>query len=186
MSVALGKIVSPHGVRGELNVVAYSGSLEALEGRERVFLRLDGAEKPYRLRDVRRHRGAFLVTLAGVEGRNEARALVGAELALPEAELPLLEDDEYYWYQLIGLEVVTTSGQGLGRVADLISTGAGADVLVVREGGREGGRELLLPATPEVVKRVSLAEGRMVIEPPEGITEPEGTTPEGTTEEEAG
>lgn len=177
MSVALGKIVSPHGVRGELNVVAYSGSLEALEGRERVFLRRDGAEKPYRLRDVRRHRGAFIVTLAGVEGRDEARALVGAELALPEAELPPLEDDEYYWYQLIGLEVVTTSGQGLGRVADLISTGAGADVLVVREGGRE----LLLPATPEVVKRVSLAEGRMVIEPPEGITEPEGTT-----EEEAG
>jgi 16S rRNA processing protein RimM len=166
--VALGKVVGAHGVRGDLLVVAYSGSLEALEGKEEVFLRgARGALSRYRLRWIRPHKAAFIVGLEGVAGRQEALGLAGEELALPEAELPPLEDDEYYWFQLVGLEVVTTSGQRLGRVAQIMATGA-ADVLVVRRGR---GGELLLPAIPEVVKRVALAEGRMVIEPPEGLIE---------------
>jgi 16S rRNA processing protein RimM len=171
MVVALGKVVGAHGVRGELRVVAYSGSLEALEGKDRVFLRLPGgALRPHGLRGVKPHKGGFLVRLAGINDRDTARALAGSELALPEAELPPLADDEFYWFQLVGLEVETTSGARLGRVGEIMATGA-ADVLVVQ---REGSGELLIPATPEVVKRVSLAEGRMVIEPPEGLIEGPG------------
>lgn len=166
--IALGKIVAPHGVRGELKAVAYSGSLEALAGKESVLLRLAGGEqKSFRLLEARPHKGAFIMTLAGVADRDEAQALVGAELVLAPSELPALEEDEYYWFQLIGLRVLTAGGEELGRVAQLMSTGAGADVLVVRRGQRE----LLIPATPEVVKAVRLAEGTMIIEPPEGLLE---------------
>lgn len=166
--VALGKVVGAHGVRGELRVVAYSGSLEALEGQDRVLLRFPGgALQPHELLGIKPHKSGFLVTLEGITGRDEARALAGSELAVPEAELPPLEEDEFYWYQLVGLEVETTEGRRLGRVEEIMATGA-ADVLVVRPDGRG---ELLIPATPEIVKRVSLAEGRMVIEPPEGLLE---------------
>ncbi len=185
--IALGKVVGAHGVRGELKVVAYSGSLEALENKRRVFLRQagtfgQGVLRQYGLRSVKPHQAAYLVALEGIEDRGAARALAGAELALPEAELPPLAEDEYYWYQLVGLEVVTAGGQRLGRVEEILGAGA-ADVLVVRRGEGEEGQvsELLLPATPEVVKQINLAEGRMVVEPPEGLV-PEGLIEEGPSE----
>jgi len=173
MTIALGKVVGAHGVRGQLKVVAYSGSLDALAGKEQVLLIERGRERVCRLEGVQPHRGGFLVWLGGVEGRDQAQALAGAELGIPESELPELEADEYYWHQLIGLEVVTTGGLRLGRVAEILAIGAETDVLVVRRDGK--GPEVLVPATPEIVKEVALAEGRMVIEPPEGLL-PESLT----------
>ncbi|MFH0810391.1 MAG: ribosome maturation factor RimM [Pseudomonadota bacterium] len=176
--IAVGRVVGAHGVRGELRVVAYSGSLSALEGKERVFLvRLGGGQsRGYGLVKLRPHKSGYLMSLEGITDRDAARSLAGAELVLPEAELPALEEDEYYWYQLVGLEVVTVSGERLGRVAEIFNTGA-ADVLVVRrpegetpEGETGGaGRELLLPVTAEVVRSIALAEGIIVVEPPEGL-----------------
>jgi 16S rRNA processing protein RimM len=187
--VALGKIVGAHGIRGEIKVISYSGSLGALEGKGRVFVRQTGGVfkqrdvlKEWRLLSVQPYKAGFLLVLKGIDDRDGARGLAGAELMLPREELPALDEDEYYWYELVGLEVVTPQGERLGQVGEIMATGA-ADVLVIRG---EGG-EFLVPATPEVVKSVALSEGRMVIEPPEGLmpegSPPEGATPEGSTDE---
>jgi len=88
----------------------------------------------------------------------EAHRLVGAELCVPESRLP----PEFYWYQLIGLEVVNTEGQKLGTLEEIIETGSN-DVYVVRR-GRE---EILVPAIEEVVRDVDLQRRLMTVDLPE-------------------
>ncbi|MGL6250402.1 MAG: ribosome maturation factor RimM, partial [Billgrantia desiderata] len=105
----------------------------------------------------------------GVDSREAAERVAGAEILLPKAELPQLEGDEYYWHQLEGLTVVTREGVVLGRVAYLFETGAN-DVMVVK-GDPQGeppaidDRERLLPFLPdEVIVAVDLAGGTMTVD----------------------
>jgi 16S rRNA processing protein RimM len=86
------------------------------------------------------------------------------EICLYRSQLPKLEEDEYYWYDLIGLEVVTVDGERLGSIAEIFETGSN-DIYVVR-GGK---REYLIPAVSAVIDSVDLEGGRMLITPPEGL-----------------
>ncbi|WP_069383182.1 ribosome maturation factor RimM [Halomonas caseinilytica] len=165
--VVLGKLTSPYGVKGWLRVYSYTSPMEGILEYDEWVLRHGGGESRYRLSQGRRHGKGLVARLEGVDGRDRAETLAGAEILLPTAELPELPgDDEFYWYQLEGLSVVTTEGVALGRVEYLFETGAN-DVLVVR--GREGesvdARERLLPFLPdEVVREVDLEAGRMIVD----------------------
>ncbi|SHK21679.1 ribosome maturation factor RimM [Halomonas caseinilytica] len=165
--VVLGKLTSPYGVKGWLRVYSYTSPMEGILEYDEWVLRHGGVESRYRLSQGRRHGKGLVARLEGVDGRDQAETLAGAEILLPTAELPELSgDDEFYWYQLEGLSVVTTEGVALGRVEYLFETGAN-DVLVVR--GREGesvdARERLLPFLPdEVVREVDLEAGRMIVD----------------------
>ncbi len=92
----------------------------------------------------------------------DARRLVGAKLCVPESRLPSLNSDEFYWYQLIGLEVVSPDGKKLGTLEEIIETGSN-DVYVVRRGGEE----ILVPATQEVVRKIDLQRRLMTVDLPE-------------------
>lgn len=108
----------------------------------------------------RRHGRTVIARLAGVEDRETAEALMGREIAVPASALPEKEQGEYYWAELMGLEVWNSSGVRLGRVVRLLETGA-HDVLVVE--GTD--RERLIPFVLEkVVRSVDLAAGRMVVD----------------------
>ena len=91
----------------------------------------------------------------------EARLLVGAKLCVPESRLHPTEPDEFYWYQLLGLEVVSTDGKKLGTLEGIIETGSN-DVYVVRQGGEE----ILVPAIQEVVSKVDLQRRLMTVDLP--------------------
>ncbi|HEY7358922.1 MAG TPA: ribosome maturation factor RimM, partial [Ktedonobacterales bacterium] len=107
-----------------------------------------------------------LLRLAGIDSANAAAALVGQPIAIPLAQLPSLPADQYYIHDLIGLRVESSSGQKLGVIVDVLATGAN-DVYVVREAGT--GRDVLAPAVKEMVKRVDLAAGVIVIDPLPGL-----------------
>jgi 16S rRNA processing protein RimM len=92
----------------------------------------------------------------------DAHRLVGAKLCVSESRLPPLDSDEFYWYQLIGLEVVSTDGTKLGILEEIIETGSN-DVYVVRLGGEE----ILVPATQEVVHEIDLQRRLMIVDLPE-------------------
>lgn len=96
--------------------------------------------------------------------RDAARALIGQALYVPEAEAVALPKGEYFVHQIVGLTVVTTAGEALGTVAEVLETGSN-DVYAVR--GPRG--EVMIPALKEVIKEVDLAAGRMVVDPLPGL-----------------
>ncbi|NGP54305.1 ribosome maturation factor RimM [Thioalkalivibrio sp. XN8] len=157
--VILGKVGAVHGVRGWVRLWSYTDPPDNLleyrefeAGRGSDWSRLELAEG--------RRQGQGLVgRFTGIEDREAAAALVGTELAVAREALPPPGEGEYYWADLVGLEVVTREGTSLGRVTEMMATGAN-DVMVVA-----GDRERLLPFLPgRSVDEVDLAGGRIVVD----------------------
>jgi 16S rRNA processing protein RimM len=164
--IAVGKISGTHGVRGHLKVYSYSGNIESLSAARVVTLRRpEGtAIGEFDIRSVKPHGSGFILLLNGFDDIDQALPLVGSELCLTRSQFPEPEDDEYYWCDLIGLQVVTAEGVKLGTIAEIFETGSN-DVYVVRDGKRE----YLIPAIAEVIKSVDLEGGTMVITPLDGL-----------------
>ncbi len=153
-ALAVGRVIALHGVHGEIKVEPLTDFAERFDPGRRVWV--DGA--PLTIVASRRQGKRVLLSLDGVDSRERAEALRGAELQAPPERRDLGED-RYYRHDVIGLSVVDADGEALGRVADILTTGAN-DVYVVR--GERG--EILLPAIDDVVKAVDLARGRIVVE----------------------
>ncbi|WP_349572873.1 ribosome maturation factor RimM [Azotobacter salinestris] len=162
--IVLGKITSVHGVRGEVKVYSFTDPIDNLFDYRRWTLRR-GDE--WRQVDLVRGRpqGRLLVAkLKGIDDRDEARALADFEICVPIAQLPRLDEGEYYWHQLEGLRVIDQADRLLGKVDHLLETGAN-DVLVVRPcAGSLDDRERLLPYTEHCVLQVDLAAGEMRVD----------------------
>jgi 16S rRNA processing protein RimM len=109
----------------------------------------------------RRGRAEVVLSLAGVADRDAAEALRGWLVQVPEREAWKLPRGRYYWHQIVGLRVVTTAGEEIGTVAEVLETGAN-DVYVVKAVG-VGGHERLIPAVKQVVKKIAPERGEMVV-----------------------
>jgi 16S rRNA processing protein RimM len=162
--LAVGKIVRAHGLRGEVSVAVLTEFPERFETTEWVYLGNEFEATPYRLESYRWHKDNVLLTLAGVADRTQAEALRGQLVQVPLNEAVALPEGSYYLYQLIGLQVKTVEGEFLGTITSVMETGAN-DVYVVQNEGRE----LLLPAIPDVIKTIDLPNGLMVVQVMEGL-----------------
>jgi 16S rRNA processing protein RimM len=129
-----------------------------------VELRLPGGVQQREIVGVRRHKGFYLIRLAGIEDRTAAEALVGAELWIESGALPELPEGEYYYRELVGMQVVTMDGETVGTVTE-VWPAPGADVLVVR---RET-REHLIPMVEAFVKEVHRERREIRIDPIPGL-----------------
>ena len=164
--VTIGKIFGAHGLKGTLKVVPWVESLDLFEPRAEVKIkRKKDVTQDFVISGVQRRGRVVLVSLEGVEDRDHAEQLVGATLEMDQSRLPTLEEDTYYWSELIGLEVMTTSGDHLGRLSAIVPTGSN-DVYVVRG---QAGEEVLIPALASVVVAVDLARSLMRVQLPEGL-----------------
>ena len=114
--VVLGKIVSVHGVRGEVKVYSFTDPIDNVLDYPRWTLRRDGEVKQVELASGRRQGKVLVAKLKGLDDREIARTYAGFEICVPRGELPDLDDGEFYWYQLQGLKVVDQAGQLLGVV----------------------------------------------------------------------
>lgn len=168
MRVAIGEITAPQGVRGEVRVQPLTDHPERFVSLRQVWL---GEPRNVRVQveQARPHKGFWVVKLGGIQDRNQAEVLRGVRLEVePEERVPL-KPGEYYVDDLLGLPVVTVEGRLLGRLEDVLRTGAN-DVWVVRGDPARGEvREVLLPALKDVVRQVDLAAGRLVVEPLPGL-----------------
>lgn len=159
--LAVGRVLRPHGVGGELRVEVVTDYPERLGQRTSFYLaHPDSPEavRYYPVEKLRLHKEALLLKLVGCDSRNAAEELRGMLVQIPIEEAVPLEEGEYYHFQLIGVRVETESGEMLGRVVEILETRAN-DVYVVR-GPRS---ELLLPAVDEVVLELDLKSKRMVV-----------------------
>jgi len=163
--LVVGKVVGAHGIRGEVVIHFHDGTDRKLTTGDPIRLTLPG--KPhasYRVTSARPHKGRFLVALDTITDRNQAEALIGAEVVADRASLPPLEDGEYYWRDLIGLSVYDVAHRHLGTLTAIFPTGSN-DVYVVQQGADE----ILVPALESVVVSIDLNAGVMRVDLPEGL-----------------
>jgi len=160
--IIIGRVVRPWGTRGEVKVEIMTDFPHRFALLKRVYLGREAA--PFALEGFKLHKGWAILKLAGCDDRTAAEKLRGKLVQIPMEEAMPLGEDEYYVYQIVGLTVWTTTGECLGQVTEVLSTGSN-DVYVVRDGGRE----ILIPAIEDVVKEIDLAKGRMVVELMEGL-----------------
>ena len=166
--VRVGVVAGTHGTDGMLRVQPETDNPRRFERGSRLLI----AGAPYTVDRVTTSAdGLLIVTLREVRNREEAAKLQGEPLLIRADDLPALPDDTYYHYQLIDMTVVDTAGQEVGKLTEVISTGAN-DVYVVTGDGSE----LLLPALAHVVVGVDIAAHRMTVHVPEGI-EPRSIVP---------
>jgi 16S rRNA processing protein RimM len=154
----IGKIVGPFGIQGELKVEEHTDFPNRFKRLTTVAL---GSERrEYAVQGARRHKGRVLLRLAGVETPEAARDLAGEEIAIPRGEAMPLPEGHYYLDDILGAEVFTPEGTTVGRVSDVIQTGAN-DVYAVMSGQQT----ILIPVTKDAVRELDVAGRRVIVEP---------------------
>ncbi|WP_366143406.1 ribosome maturation factor RimM [Accumulibacter sp.] len=158
--IVLGRIGAACGLLGEVRVYPYADDPRGWSRLSHWWIGRDGDAPDQwqrtKLIRCRLRNGSLIAQLACAADRNAAEAMRGALVGAPRAALPATAADEYYWADLVGLDVVNTHGQALGRILGLLETPANT---VLRVG--EGGEERLLPFVAAVVLDVDLP-GRVV------------------------
>lgn len=174
MELVVGRIAKSHGVRGELVVEVRTDEPEerfAVGATLRTRLPRSAEARRFTVESAREHSGRLLVQLAGVTDRTAADALRGALFLVDSEDLGPSEDpDEFYDHELEGLRVELTDGTAVGTVREVLHSAAG-ELLSVR--AADDGREILIPFVTAIVPTVSVAEGLIVIDPPEGLLDPQ-------------
>lgn len=157
--VTLGRVAGVYGVQGWLKIHSHTEPRENIIAFERWVLRLHDEEREVLVEDGRLQGKNVIAKLAEVDDRDQARALIGAAIAVHRDALPTLEAGEFYWADLKGLEVRTLAGQSMGRVDHLLETGA-HDVLVI-----ESDPQRLIPfVLDKTVREVDLEAGVIVVD----------------------
>jgi len=155
--LVIGRVLGAVGVEGEMRVQAITDFPERFENLRTIHV--GDNLRPYAVRRVHLEGGdTILLKLDGVETADTARAMRNQDLSVPIEEAVPLESGQYFWHEIIGLEVLTDTGITLGKVQDVIRTGSN-DVYVVGTAARD----ILIPAIEDVVKRIDPAAGIMVV-----------------------
>ena len=154
----LGKVTGVWGVRGWIKLVSYTERAEDIFNYQPWSLLQDGQETVVSLLDGKRQGSGLVASIEGTTERDQAEQWIGRQIAVRREQLPELPEGDYYWRELIGLQVMTRDGMQLGKVKSILPTGAN-DVLVV-----SGEREHLVPYLPEVVIAVDLGLSRITVD----------------------
>lgn len=157
---AVGRVLRPHGLKGELRVQVFAAGAPNLQAGANVYL----AGERRRVSRSREDRGAWLVTLQGISDRNAAEPWRGWLLEVQDEEVRRSDSESYFIHELLGLRVETEDGRELGRVTEVLQPGANDVYVVSGPGG-----EVLVPAIGEVVRRINVRDGLIIITPLVGM-----------------
>ncbi len=165
----IGRVVKPHGVKGKVKVEYYGVDLQGLSLYRQIFFEDEkGRPGAYEVLEAIPQPPRLILRLKGIEKIEEAESLTGREILAEREALHELEEGEYYWMDILGIEVETREGKRIGKVKEIFPTGAN-DVYVVQ--GKRG--EILLPATEEVIQSIDIKKRVMKVVRKEGLWEDE-------------
>ncbi len=154
--VVIGRVLDTFGIKGELKVYPYAPE-DVFENLKKVYLKRRGGDYvPFEVEWVRRHREFYLVKLKGYDDIGSAEQFRKATLFLPEEDLPEREEDEFYAYEIVGMEVVTDKGKVLGRVRRVEDYGV-YDMLILED------EKTYIPFVSEIVLRVDKEKNRIEV-----------------------
>lgn len=160
-TVVVGEITGVYGVKGWLRLKSWTDPQARVFDYQPWLLTEAGtaAQTQCKVAAHRSHGGQFVISLDGVTDRDEAAALIGRRVEVAKAHLPELPENEYYWADLLGMQVVNLSGDSFGTVSNLLETGAN-DVLVIN-----GDRQRLVPfVRGQVVTEVNPSAGIITVD----------------------
>jgi 16S rRNA processing protein RimM len=160
--LAIGRVVKPHGLAGEVEVHILTDFPDRFETLKMVYLGED--HTPVVIESQRWHGRRVLLKLEGCDDREDAEKLRRKLVYVPADEAVPLEENEYYLHEIVGLQAWTTEGEYLGRVEEVIGTGSN-DVYVVNDGARE----TLIPALSDVVLNIDIERGRIEVHLKKGL-----------------
>ena len=185
-AIEVGRIADAWGIKGWFKVLPHSASPEALFSSKRWFLlppdrpmkpsrASDAAAKPgqawtepvlLRIKESKDHSGTIVACAQDIDDRNAAEALRGARIFVPRSSFPTAAEGEYYWVDLIGLQVINREGLSLGQVRDLMSTGPQTVLVIEAEPETEGGKptERMIPFVSAFVDGVDLPAKRITVD----------------------
>jgi 16S rRNA processing protein RimM len=158
--VIMGRVVAPYGVLGWLKIHPDTEEFDRLLDYKKWWIGKDGDWRELKVEGAKIHNDVLVVKLQSIDERDAAVACKGKQIAVPRASLPKLEDDEYYWSDLIGLSVKNLQDVDFGKITDVFATGAN-DVVVVNS---EEKVERLIPYIAQVVLEVDLDAGTMLVD----------------------
>lgn len=163
--ILIGKIVSVHGLHGNLKVYYYTESHLSFDQFDTVYLKRNGISATYSIKSVKSFKkNIILLSLEGVSDRDQSEALISSEIYVDKEWLPKPEEGEYYFHDLIGLHVYDEKDNFIGCVDSILETGSN-DVYVVKNENDE----ILIPALESVVLSIELNNQRMIVTLPEGL-----------------
>ena len=162
--IIIGKIVAPHGVRGDIRILPLTEKPELFLDLE--YLLLEGGKK-LTVKNARFQKRMILVTTKEVTSMNEAELLRDKNIYIKAEDLPELEEDEFYVADVVGIPVYDLEGNQIGTFKDSLSTGSN-DVYIIAV---PGAKDILVPALKEYFKEINLAEKRIVVKLPEWTEE---------------
>ena len=166
--ISFGKISKVHGLAGEVRLIPFSRQLDNISTLKRIFLIKTPKSPPVELiiSKSRIQKNAAVLKIKDVDSIEEAQKLVGRIVHVEVEDLNNLEDNEYYWFDLIGLKVYTDSQEYVGIVDSLIDRSLQSLLVVKNEH-----KEHLIPLTEPIVQKVDLDRSRIIIKPIEGLIE---------------
>ncbi|MCS7280826.1 MAG: ribosome maturation factor RimM [Desulfobacterota bacterium] len=161
--IPVGKVLSAHGIKGEVKFLYYNEVYEEFKRYTSLYYGSAGQKVKLTVERVKFREGRFIIKFQEISDRTSAEALKGKILEVKEEDLPPLREDEYYEYQIIGSLVKNEEGRILGEVKEIIHTGANP-VLVI---GKE--TEILIPMVEDFVRAIDTKAKTVIVKEPEYI-----------------
>lgn len=161
--LVIGKITSPHGVRGELKVLPMTDDMSRFDLLDTITVRSGKKVTEYVIENVRYHKNKVLLTLEGIYDKDQADGLRNGLIEIPRDQGVELEEDRYYIVDLVGMDIFE-NGKRIGRLKEVLQYGA-ADLYVIDENGKDW----MLPATKENILDVDMENNRIDVFVPEGM-----------------
>lgn len=158
--ITVGMISKPHSLNGAVKVHPITDFPERFLDRQEILVEIRGKLELMKITSASLHNSFLIMQLAGIDSIEKAEQLRGAYLKIPEAQLASLGDNEFYIFQLIDMEVKDIEGNYIGKLVNVIKTGAN-DVYVIKD---QGNKEILIPALKKVVKKIDVDAKEMIVE----------------------
>jgi 16S rRNA processing protein RimM len=163
--ILIGHVIRPQGIAGLLRIVSYAQSRETFFQAGSVFIEKGDNEFEEReVLEIKSWGSSSLLRLSGLNSIEEAERLRAARIFIRRDSLIKSDENEFFYYELLGLHVYLTTGQYLGVVKEIFPTGSNEVYVVEGEG-----KEYLIPAIYQVVKEINITEKRMIISPIKGL-----------------
>ncbi|HZK57812.1 MAG TPA: ribosome maturation factor RimM [Clostridia bacterium] len=159
----VGKIVGTHGIKGDLKVFPLTDYMERFEELNWVYM--DGGSKKFYIKGVKYMPTVVLLSFEGYEDIDSVKKFKDRYLLIDGTQRRNLPEDTYYMADIIGMDIYTVENKYIGKVKDVVQTGSG-EVYVIED---ENDKEIMIPAVKEFIPEICLEEGKIIIDPIEGM-----------------